>query len=372
MVAADFTPDEADGLRRAMAAWKRKGGLDKFEAKLIKGMANKGYSKKFIFQICKQIQGFSEYGFPESHAASFALLAYVSSWLKHHHPAAFLAALLNSQPMGFYSASALVQDARRHGVAMRPVDVMTSEWHSTLERDVTVPPAVRLGFSLVKGASEESAARIVAARAQSSFTGIDDLARRCKLSRCEMQVLAAAGALATLAGHRRNAHWLAAGERPTGILQKAPIDERQLCLAPPSEKEDMEADYASLDLTLGRHPLAFLRQRLQRMHFSTAADLKELRSGAPARAIGMVTGRQRPQTAHDTIFVTLEDETGCTNVIVWNHVAERQQRTLLGSRLMGVEGILEKEGDVVHLVALRLFDHSPMLGPLGVKSRDFH
>jgi error-prone DNA polymerase len=331
-----------------------------------------GYSIDFINKICSQIHGFGEYGFPESHAASFALLAYVSSWLKYHHPAAFLAALLNSQPMGFYPASALVQDARRHGVEVRPVDVTVSEWDSTLEPVSNGLPAVRLGCSLVKGASEDSVKRIVAARAKTPFDSIDDLAQRCELSRRDLRIIAAAGALAPLAGHRRNAHWLAAGERPSGILHDAPINEDLPCFAPPSEHDDMTADYASLELTLGRHPLALLRQRLRRMRFTTAADLKQLRSGTPARAIGMVTGRQRPQTAKGTIFVTLEDETGYTNVIVWSDLAERQRRELLGSSLLGVEGIMEKEGDVVHLVARRLTDHSQLLGPLGVKSRDFH
>lgn len=372
MVAADFTPDEADGLRRSMAAWKRKGGLEKYEDKLRKGMKANDYPYEFIERICKQIQGFSDYGFPESHAASFALLAYVSSWLKHHHPAAFLAALLNSQPMGFYPASTLVQDARRHGVEVRPVAVTASEWDSTLERDSAGPPAVRLGFSLVKGASEESVKRIVTARVKAPFESVDDLACRAALARHDLHVIAAAGALAPLAGHRRNAHWLAAGEIPSGILQGAPIEEASPRLAAPTEGQDLTADYASLHLTLGRHPLALLRQRLLRMRFATAAELRRMPAGKPARTAGLVTGRQRPQTARGTTFVTLEDETGCTNIIVWSGIAERQRRELLGSRLLGVEGVLEKEGDVVHLVAQRLTDHSRLLGPLEVKSRDFH
>jgi error-prone DNA polymerase len=371
MVAAGFTADEADELRCAMAAWKRKGGLEKYEQQLMKGMKAKGYSDDFIIRICKQIQGFSDYGFPESHAASFALLAYVSSWLKHHHPAAFLAALLNSQPMGFYSASALVQDAQRHGVEVRPADVTKSEWDSALERDAE-PPAVRLGFSLAKSVSEESVQRIVAARAERAFESLDDLARRAGLTRRDLHAIAAAGALAPLAGHRRNAHWLAAAERPSGILSDAPVDETRPRLAPPPEGKNITADYASLGLTLGRHPLALLRQQLKRMNFITAVELKRLRSGTPARAIGMVRGRQHPQTAHGTIFVTLEDETGYTNVIVWGDVAAEQHRALLDSRMLGVDGIVEKEGDVVHLVAQRLSDHSRLLGPLAVESRDFH
>jgi error-prone DNA polymerase len=373
MVAAGFTPDEADGLRRSMAAWKRKGGLEKYEDKLRKGMAANDYSDAFIERICKQIQGFSDYGFPESHAASFALLAYVSSWLKYHHPAAFLAALLNSQPMGFYSASVLVQDARRHCVEVRPVDVTVSEWDSTLERSGNSrQPAVRLGFSLAKGIAEDSVKRISTARAKCPFSGIDDLARRADLSRRDLRSMAAAGALASLAGHRRNAHWLAAGERLSGMLQDAPINEPPPCFSAPTEGKDATADYASLGLTLGRHPLALLRQRLQRMRFATAADLRQLPDGKSARAAGIVTGRQRPQTAKGTTFVTLEDETGYVNVVVWRSLAEQQRRELLGSRLLGVEGVTQKEGDVVHLVARRLSDHSRLLGPLGVKSRDFH
>ena len=372
MVAAGFTADDADGLRRSMAAWRRTGDVEKYEDKLRMGMAGRGYSFDFIDKICRQIQGFKDYGFPESHAASFALLAYVSSWLKHYEPAAFLAALLNSQPIGFYSASALVQDARRHGVEVRPVDVTMSEWDSTLERDGAGPSAVRLGFSLAKGASEESIKRIIAARMKRSFENVDDLARRAALTRRDLRIIAAAGALTPLAGHRRNAHWLAAGERPSGILQNAPVNESLPGLSAPAEGQDLAADYASLGFTLGRHPLALLRQRLRRMRFATAADLRQLPAGKPARTAGIVTGRQRPQTAKGTTFVTLEDETGYTNVIVWSHIAERQRRELLGSSLLGVEGVLEKEGDVVHLVARRLTDHSRLLGILAVKSRDFH
>jgi error-prone DNA polymerase len=371
MVAARFTPDDADGLRRAMAAWKRKGGLDKYEHQLMKGMKDKGYSDAFIIRIIKQIQGFSDYGFPESHAASFALLAYASSWLKHHHPAAFLAALLNSQPMGFYSASALVQDAQRHDVVVRPVDVTRSEWDSTLERDVQ-PPAVRLGFSLAKNMSEAGVKRIVAARAERPFESVDDLARRAALTRRDLHAIAAAGALAPLAGHRRNAHWLAAAERPSGILHDALVDEVQPRFAPLPEGRNITADYANLGLTLGRHPLVLLRPRLKKTNFITAAELKRLGSGTPARTIGMVRGRQHPQTAHDTIFVTLEDETGYTNVIVWGHVAAKQHRVLLGSKMLGVDGIVEKEGNVVHLIAQQLSDYSWLLGPLAVESRDFH
>ena len=372
MVAGNFTADDADGLRRAMAAWRRKGTLEKYEAQLRTGMRNNKYTSDFIDKICKQIYGFSDYGFPESHAASFALLAYVSSWLKHYHPGAFLAALLNSQPMGFYPVSALVQDARRHGVEVLPVDVTVSQWDATLERRGDGPAAVRLGFSLVKGASEQSVKRIVAARRDMPFESVEDLGRRAALGRRELRTIAAAGALAPLAGHRQNAHWLAAGEKLPGILCGAPVDEVAPLLPAPSEGKDLAADYASMRLTLGRHPLALLRTRLRRMRLATAAGLRRLRSGMPARTAGIVTGRQRPETAKGTIFVTLEDETGYTNVVVWSSLAERQRRELLDSRLLGVEGILERDDEVVHLVARQLTDYSELLGSLAVESRDFH
>jgi error-prone DNA polymerase len=380
MVAAGFTADDADGLRRSMAAWRRKGALEKYEGKLRLGLAARGYSVAFIKKICRQIRGFGEYGFPESHAASFALLAYVSSWLKHYEPAAFLAALLNSQPMGFYSPSALVQDARRHGVEVRPADVTRSDWECSLEPSVVsrqpsaLPqPAVRLGLLMVKGLSQASAARIVAARGGAPFADVEELARCAQLDRRDLRCLAAAGALAGLAGHRRSAHWHAAGaEIPPRLLWDAPVRERPPLLRGPTEGEDIVADYASLGLTLGRHPLALLRERLERMRFAPAAGLLALPDGQPARTAGLVTCRQRPSTAKGVVFVTLEDETGYVNVVVWNDIVERQRRELLGSSLLAVEGRIQREGDVVHLVARRLTDYSKLLGALVVESRDFH
>jgi error-prone DNA polymerase len=368
MVAAGFTADDADGLRRSMAAWRRKGALEKYEDKLKLGLATQGYSNDFIEKICRQIRGFGEYGFPESHAASFALLAYVSSWLKHYEPAAFLAALLNSQPMGFYSPSALVQDARRHGVDVRPADVTASDWECTLEEG-----AVRLGLLMVKGLSQASAARIVAARGGAPFADVEELARRVRLDRRDLRCLAAAGALAGLAGHRRSAHWRAAGvEAPPRLLRDAPVREHPPLFPAPTEGEDIVADYASLGLTLGRHPLALLRRRLERMRLAPAAGLLALPDGQPARTAGLVTCRQRPSTAKGVVFVTLEDETGYVNVVVWNNVVERQRRELLGSSLLGAQGRIQREGGVVHLVARRLTDYSRLLGSLAVESRDFH
>ncbi len=394
VVAADFTPGESDQLRRSMAAWKRKGGLEPFEKRLLDGMRRNGYDDQFARQIYQQILGFGEYGFPESHSASFALLVYVSAWLKHYHPAAFTCALLNSQPMGFYSPSQLTQDLRKHGGIILPADVIVSDYECTLE-DAVVPapdssirgqapagtqvhstasqPALRLGLCLVKGLAKAAAERLVAARTQRAFASVDDLARRANLNAHDMHALAAAGALAGLSGHRRDALWDVSGiERLPRLLAEAPIVEAQPVLVAPTEGEDLVADYASLGLTLGRHPLALLREQLQRQRMHTAAELKTLPHGRLARVTGLVTGRQRPGTASGVTFVTLEDETGMVNVIVWRDLADRQRKDLLRSSLMSVYGTLEREGEVVHLIAGRLRDQTSLLGSLITRSRDFH
>jgi error-prone DNA polymerase len=359
MVAADFTPGEADRLRRSMAAWKRRGGLEGFEEKLKSGMEKNGYSAGFADAIYRQILGFGEYGFPESHSASFALLVYVSSWLKHYHPAAFCAALLNSQPMGFYAPAQLVQDARRHGVEVRSPDVNASDWDCTLENG-----ALRLGLRRVSGLPEMTGKRLAAGRPYASVPGLN-------LNRKELRCLAAAGALQSLSGHRRLAHWAAAGAERRAPLD-APAAEPLPQLAPPREGEDIVADYASLGLTLGRHPLALLRSHLQKLKLIDAEKLHQLPHGSTARTAGLVTCRQRPDTASGVIFVTLEDETGSVNVVVWKGLSERQKPQLLGARLLGVQGVIERDGEVVHLVARRLLDYSGMLGPLSAPSRDFH
>ena len=367
MAAAGFTPGEADQLRRAMAAWKKKGGLEPFEAKLKQGMAARGYTAAFAERIYRQILGFGDYGFPESHSASFALLVYYSAWLKCRHPAAFLAALLNSQPMGFYSPSQLVQDARRHGVEVRPVDVAFSRWDCSLEGSGG-EAAVRLGLRMAGGLAEAAGRRIAASAPHAS---VADLVERAGLGRKDLGCLAAAGALQSLAGHRRNAHWAASGiekEPPLNLRAAETVPE----LAPPSEGEDIVADYRSLGLTLGRHPLALLREVLSSKKFLAAEKLNQLPHGSRVHAAGLVTCRQRPDTASGVVFVTLEDETGCVNVIVWRDLLGRQRRELLGARLLGVAGVLEREGRVVHLIARRLEDHSRLLGSLAVPSRDFH
>jgi error-prone DNA polymerase len=372
MVAAGFSAGEADQLRRAMAAWRRKGDLAMFETRLRAGMLARGYSEEFAERVFSQICGFGEYGFPESHSASFALLAYVSAWLKHYEPSAFLAALLNSQPMGFYSPSVLVQDAQRHGVEVRPVGVLVSSWECTLERGPRAP-AVRLGLRMVKGLSEAGAKRIIDARSERPFDSIDDLARRAALDRRDLAHLARSAALAAIAGHRRNARWLVAGALEAApLLREATPQDDPPALTPPGEGENICADYRSLGLTLGRHPLALLRARLRRMRLATAAELKAMPDGKRTRTAGIVTCRQRPGTSQGVVFVTLEDETGHTNVVVWASLVESQRRTLLGARLLGVEGVMQNAGGVVHLIAHRLVDHSALLGRLATASRDFH
>lgn len=373
VVAAGFTPGEADQLRRAMAAWKRRGGLGHFEDKLINGMRERGYSETFARQIFNQIKGFGEYGFPESHAASFALLVYVSCWLKHHTPAAFTCALLNSQPMGFYSASQLVQDLKRHGVEVRNVDVNASDWDSSLERSAEGEAALRLGLRQVKGLSEEGGRQIEALRAAGGrFESVQRLVERTGINRHDLDALAAAGAFRGLAGHRHKARWTVAGvEEPMAMFTSMERYEALPMLRRPTEGEDIVADYRSLGLTLERHPMALLRKQFDQRQYVTAATLPALESGKVLRVAGLVITKQRPGTASGVTFVTLEDETGQMNLIVWKRVAEEQRSALLNARLMGVVGELQIEGKVIHVIAKRLLDLSDRLGELSVRSRDF-
>ena len=372
MLAACFSAGEADQLRRAMAAWKRKGGLEKFHDRLIQGMLARGYTAEFAESIYSQIQGFAEYGFPESHAASFALLAYASAWLKCHHPTAFLAALLNSQPMGFYTPSQLVQDAKRHGVEVRAVDIVTSNWEATLEISQATQPAVRLGLNLVRGLSQEAGWRIEEARAIKQFHDLSDLALRGQLSSTDMQALAAANALRSLAGHRHEALWHASVASPgKALLKTAPPAIDSITLTEPTDRQEVINDYRTLSLTLGQHPLAFLRQHLSTQRFLPASTLDTFAQGQFARACGIVTLRQRPGTAKGTVFVTLEDETGVVNVIVWPNLVRQQRRELLNAGLLGVYGIWQKENNVHHLIAKRLVDLSDLLVEFKKNSKDF-
>jgi len=427
--AAGFTPGEADSLRRAMAAWKRHGDIHRFQEKLVRGMCERGYSQQFAERICKQIEGFGEYGFPESHACSFALLVYDSAWLKCYEPAAFTCALLNSQPMGFYAPAQLVRDARMHGVQVRPVSVEESDWDCTLERREaaegsemppgeptmnaqpinTQPaiactegrrqPALRLGLRLVKSLPETAAKRIMAAREERPFASVQDLAQRAALDRGDLEALAAAGALSSLAGNRHLAFWEVAGaERPWalaagaadaagararrsdgafpassigGALEMRAHEGRPL-LATPTEWQNIAGDYASLGLTLGRHPLALLRERLNRERIATAAELLALPHGTLVCTAGLVLLRQHPSSANGVTFMTLEDETGQVNLIVWRQVGETQRRPLVESRLLEVRGQVQRQGEILHVVAHRLIDRSELLAGLTLGSRDFH
>ena len=382
ILAADFTPGEADQLRRAMAAWKRKGGLAPFHEKLVGRMVAKGYDPEYAERIFKQIQGFGEYGFPESHAASFALLVYASAWLKCHHPDAFLAALLNSQPMGFYAPPQLVRDARQHGVQVLPVDVHASSWDSTLEGQGVAPDAplndaplqpVRLGFSRISGLAQDAAERVVAARADGPFASAEDLARRARLDAHQLGLLAQADALQPLAGHRHQAAWAVAGvdTRATPLLRATRTAEAPAALPAPTAATTVLADYRSQGLSLTHHPVGLLRAQLAAFKVQTAAVLHDYPNGRLARASGLVTHRQRPETAHGVVFVTLEDETGAINVIVWPTVVEQQRRPLLAATLLTVYGIWQREGEVRHLVAKTLVDHSALLQGLNTSSRNF-
>ncbi|HWG72102.1 MAG TPA: LAGLIDADG family homing endonuclease, partial [Steroidobacteraceae bacterium] len=309
-----------------------------------------------------------------SHAASFALLVYTSAWLKHHEPAAFCAALLNSQPMGFYAPAQLVRDARAHGVEVRAVDVANSGWDCTLERRADGRPALRLGLRLVKHLSSEAAARLLAAHAQRAFDSIADLAERGGLERRDLEALAAADALAGLTGHRHRAVWQVTGvERALPLLPAATVREEGIpLLRAPREGQDIVADYGSTGLTLRRHPLSLLREKLQRRGVLATQELWRQPDGQPVRTAGLVISRQRPGSADGVIFVTLEDETGYVNLIVWNSVAVAQRAALLESRLLEVQGRLQREGDVQHVIAQRLTNLSAMLGDLTVASRNFH
>ena len=374
IVAADYSPGEADQLRRSMAAWKRHGGLEPHKERLAAGMKKNGYTAEFAAQIFEQIKGFGSYGFPESHAASFALLTYASCWLKCHEPAAFACALINSWPMGFYSPDQILQDARRHHLQIRPVDVRASDWDCSLEPMTGAQPAIRMGLRMIKGFREDDARRIEAARSRGAFADIADLGERARLDARAQEQLADAGALRGLAGDRHRARWEVAGvQKQLGLFAGLPSQEEgAIALPKPTVGEDLRADYTSVGTTLGPHPLALLRAELKARRCRSSKELLEVEHGRPVSVAGLVTGRQRPSTASGVTFVTLEDEFGNVNVVVWRDLADRQRKVLVGSQLLKVDGRWEKEGEVRHLIAGRLSDLSPLLDGISVRSRDFH
>ncbi len=391
MVAAGFSGGEADQLRRAMASWGKNSYLNRFERKLVDGMLERGYTLDFAQRLYKQIQGFGVYGFPESHSASFALLAYVSAWLKCHYPEAFYCALLNSQPMGFYSPSQLVQDARRKGIKIAPIDINRSNWDHSLEKESSNEDTLilRLGYRLIIGMSKTVAERIVKARNPDTskaffFTSIPELIQRASIPKSQLTLLGTAGALNTLAGDQRKAHWqiLDSGaggpllESTTNINAKKHsitfIDDSAQNLKKLSEVEQLHADYESTGLTLGRHPMSLLREQFKIfMHCKPHAELALLSDRRFVRMAGLVTGRQRPGTASGVIFLTLEDETGNSNVIVWKTIQKRCHQALLRGQLLEVKGVIETEGSVVNVVAQELIDHTDLLYKTKIRSRDF-
>jgi error-prone DNA polymerase len=378
MVAAGFTGGEADALRRAISNWGKNSKLLSFEQKLKQGMINKGYTPEFADRLFNQIKGFGGYGFPESHSASFALLAYVSAWLKCHHPAAFYVGLLNSQPMGFYSPSQLVQDAQRHHILILPTDVNHSDWdHQLLSSDDARQPPIRLGLRLVKGLSQAAGKRISDVRRQRAFINLADLRRRASLDRKNMEALAAADALSSISGHRHQTHWQTMAledHQPLLPAEASPQHETrsEVRLPTPSLGEEVLADYQSTGLSLKAHPLALLRTQYPFSQCTTQKELIRLGNHRFVRIAGLITCRQRPGTASGVVFLTLEDETGNMNVIVWPAVQERYRQALMTSQLVVIKGTVEARNGVVHVIASALENHSAQLSTLTVASRDFH
>jgi error-prone DNA polymerase len=442
IVGAGFTPEEADKLRRSMATFKSTGGVSRFEEKMVEGMVQRGYTRDFAERTFRQIEGFGSYGFPESHAASFAKIAYASSWMKCHHPDVFCAAILNAQPMGFYQPSQLVRDAQEHGVEVRPVCINRSRWDCTLEGKNSSPgfpgegdqakpgggvlpaseeplhrlrrspsPAnageeldllpLRLGLRMVRGLSNLHAAQIVAARMQGPFTSLEDVWRRCGVPAAALEKLADADAFAAMGLDRRQALWRVRGlgEAPLPLFAAAdsPGAEPEVALAPLAGGREVVEDYRTVQLSLRGHPLSFLRPELEGRRIVTCAGLAGLKDGARVEVAGLVLIRQRPGKGNVT-FITLEDETGIANIILWQRRFEAQRRIVMGAAMIAVKGVMQKEGEVIHVVADRLEDLTPLLhrvgamdfphrfapadggrgatpdsrGVIKVKSRDFH
>jgi len=379
IVAAGFTPGESDQLRRAMATFRKSGTIGVYREKFISGMVENGYEADFAARCFKQIEGFADYGFPESHAAAFALLAYVSAWLKCHYPDVFCAAILNSQPMGFYAPAQLVRDAREHGVEVRPVDVNHSDWDCTLEKTETGACAVRLGMRQVKGVQAETA-RIVEGARRDGFDSVRHFWLRTGLYPRIIERLADADAFRSIGFDRREALWAVRGlggyaggqkgRAPAALPLFAAIgeeglqQEEEVSLPAMPPGEHVVFDYATLRLSLKAHPVSFLRNRFAANGVVPNAQLKEVEAGKRVALAGLVLVRQRPGTASGVIFATLEDETGIANVIIWPKLYEKRRRIVLTSRLLFVRGRVQKEGIVIHVVADDLEDWTSELGLL--------
>jgi error-prone DNA polymerase len=369
VVAAGFTPGEADQLRRAMGAWRRPGLIHELREKMLAGMLKNGLSREYAESVFEQIRGFGEYGFPESHAASFALLVYASAWLKLYHPAAFTTALLNSQPMGFYAPAQLVRDAQNHGISARPLDINRSQWDCTLEE----AHAVRLGFRLVRGLSQEHhVAAIQKARASGPIVSIVEFARRTELSKPALARLAAADAFQPLGVDRRAALWqVLALKEELPLFKALPAEEPAPSLPEMPLEQQVADDYQSTGLSLKAHPLALVREELNQARVMPCAGLRDLKDGAFVRVAGLVLVRQRPETASGVVFMTLEDETAAANLVVWPMVFERYRRVARLAAALIAEGKLQRKDDLIHVVVKRFKDLASILPDARSQSRDF-
>jgi error-prone DNA polymerase len=372
IVGAGYTGGEADELRRDMAAWRRNGRLARHRERLLAGFAKHGIAQELGERLYRSIEGFGEYGFPESHAASFALLVYASAWLKVHHPAAFAAALINSQPMGFYSPGTIVKDAERHGVEVLPARVDASDWDCTLEGgDRAIdgePPALRLGLRLVRGLGEAAGRRIEAARRERPFANVEDLAARASLDKREVEALAHAGALAGFGLGRREAMWKVRAPREQGLFAGIDLGDEMPALPELTRAEQLVLDYETTGVAVGDHAMKVVRPRLP-AHYKSARDLATTAHGVRVSTAGMVICRQRPQTAGGVVFVTLEDETGFVNLILWSSIFERWRHVATTASMLVAHGKVERQGDVVYVVPDRLEELD--LYDMPAMSRDF-
>jgi error-prone DNA polymerase len=369
IVAAEFSPAEADELRRSMATFKSKGMVTKFRDKLINGMTGRGYEREFAERVFRQLEGFGGYGFPESHAASFALLVYVSSWLKCYHPDVFACALLNSMPMGFYQPAQIVIDAKKHNVEVRPVDINYSGWDNSLEEKVDDRCALRLGFRQVKGLREEEMNVLIAAR-QKMYAGINEL-RDAGISGATLERLADADAFRSIGLDRRQALWevSARNDRPVGLFAGQPSDavtEKGILLPEMRLSEHVVQDYNTMALSLKAHPVSFVREKLRQLHILPIDDLTKAHDGQYVKVAGLVLVRQRPGTAGGICFMTIEDETGFANVVIFQGLFDRYRKEILQSKLVMVEGKLQVEGEVIHVIVQRCHNFSKLLRHLGV------
>lgn len=369
IVAADYTPGEADQLRRDMAAWRKSGRIDRHRERLISRMVKKGIAQEFAERVFEQIRGFGEYGFPESHAASFALLAYATSWLHKHYPAAYLCAMLNAQPMGFYSPATLVEDAKHHGVTILPIEIQSSEWDCTLVKNRQTHE-VRMGLRYVKGFNAEECTRIAAARAQSLFSSIDDLARRARLNTGSLTRLAESGALDGFK-KRRDVLWDTLGV-DSGIEPEFVAEENEHTFEDLSSFDEIEWDYAFTSHSTRGHPLAPLREEMNRLNLPDAAAVRNWPDGKRLRYAGMVICRQRPGTARGVVFMTLEDETGFVNLVIWEKVFKKHEIIAKTQSFLGVTGKLQNQSGVTHLVVEALWIPEHIAHPDNTRSRDFH